>query len=496
LLAAIVLVAAAIRLPALVHDGLWRDEANVYIDVIAPTFSEFIHRVTEIEWHPPLYFLITYAWVRLTGTSELSFVILPFLLGIATVLVVYALGKKVAGVATGLLAAAMYAIAPIEIAYSSEYVYPLATLLFTLLAWVVFSVEDAALTPRRFVGVALVTLLVMYTHYVALFYVPMLIAWAFLSRGAIKQRILLATAIGTGALSFLVWLPVFLSQRRIGVPYGVVSPVLAKVAFFIMTLQQMSPFPAPFSWLPLPFVIVGLVILLRSRPINRDAVAVGALFFVALFLISAADILAVRYVIPFYGLLCVFLAWTIAGSFAVVGSTESGGGQRLGVVVASLACVAIGFGEIAYVAGTSSAPKSGIRTFIAAKPLDPATLYMVAPDYLAPTFAFYTQDDPVSYTGFVRTSRPQIFSLAGYGAEWRKSNAVDNGLLGVADDAHRYTYLDLIVDEYAKDNGAVPYGKVWTLLNLLKARYPLISQTRYAGRDEPISVYRFALNSR
>jgi uncharacterized membrane protein len=77
-LAAIIVAAALVRLPLLLHDGLWRDEAYVYVAVTAPTFRDFMQRVIASEYHPPLYFVICYFWVRLVGATELSLKALPF----------------------------------------------------------------------------------------------------------------------------------------------------------------------------------------------------------------------------------------------------------------------------------------------------------------------------------------------------------------------------------------------------------------------------------
>ena len=71
-LIAIVLLAIAVRLPQLLHAGLWRDEAYVWVDLSAPTFGEFWHRITTSESHPPLYFMLVYAWTKLFGSSEMA----------------------------------------------------------------------------------------------------------------------------------------------------------------------------------------------------------------------------------------------------------------------------------------------------------------------------------------------------------------------------------------------------------------------------------------
>jgi 4-amino-4-deoxy-L-arabinose transferase-like glycosyltransferase len=494
-LLAIVAIAVLFRLPSLLNDGLWRDEANVYVDLIAPTFGEFLHRVTAVEWHPPLFFFIAYLWAKAVGTTELTLKFLPFIFSIMTVPVVYRLGREASSSRTGLLAAAMYATAPLAISYSTEYLYPLMGLLCTLLAWLVMHARrQQRLTIAQLIVVGLVTLLTAYTHYVAMFYVPMLMLWALFSRNGIRHGIALVSALVVGVLPFVFWLPVFLNQRHIGVPYFLGMSAWDKVSFFNQTLLQCVPAsPLVLLTLFLYLIAVAFFALTRSRSLRSDPCVLALIFLSVLVLILAENLVAVRYVVPFYGLLCVFFAWVIAEATAYVQMRNPLAWHRGGVqaVIALFALVLVGNAAFAF--GNSAVPKSGIRSLVRAGPLDRSALYVIAPDYDAPTFAFYARDAGVASHGFVRWSHPEIFRLDGYAKDWSTSDAVDGALGEMARESRHYKYLDVLVDEYAHDQGRVFYGKVWQLLNRLERRYRLVSYTRYPGRYEPISEYRFLI---
>ncbi len=218
ILLAIVVLAVLMRLPSLLNDGLWRDEANVYFEVSAPTFIEFLHRTAAIEWHPPLYFFIAYLWSKVGGTGEFALKVLPFAFSILTVPFVYRLGKTASSTAAGLLAAAMYAVAPAAIVVATDYLYPMVTLLYTVLAWLVTLGRREPLTPVRYGLVALATLVVVYSHYTALLYVPLLVLWALTSPKGLRHGLGLASALIAGTIPFVLWLHVFLNEWHTGLP--------------------------------------------------------------------------------------------------------------------------------------------------------------------------------------------------------------------------------------------------------------------------------------
>ncbi len=493
-----------IRIPGLLHDGLWRDEAYVYVDVIAPTFGAFLHRVTETEYHPPLYFLISYVWLRLAGNSELSLKVLPFLCSVLTIPAVYRLGTVAGSTAIGLLAAAMYAVSPLAILESGDYVYPLMGLLCTVLASLVMAGRREPLLPARFVAIAAVTTLTMYTHYAALFYVPMLATWALLSPRGLRHGAVLAGALLLGALPFLFWLPALLSQPN---PYFIKPPwspvplfapppsALTKLGFFSWTIVRAMPlWPEKLAIVLGLFFTAALVRVVMSRRINADAIAMGLMYIIMLALISGAGRLDVRYIPPFEGFCCVFLAWPVVAWFERITLEYRSRWARWRVAAAATVCVFIATEDVIFAAHTATMPESGIRTFVLSQRLDPATLYVIAPDNMTATFAFYARGAPVAYTAFVQADHPEIFRYANDEGTYLPG-AVRDAVIRLDSSARAYGYLDLIVNDFADvqkvSRGVLYRSYVRQLLDSMKARYPLVARTEYAGRLESVTVYRF-----
>ncbi len=504
LLAAIVTAGALMRIPGLLHDGLWRDEAYVYVDSIAPTFRAFLQRVIETEYHPPLYFVISYGWLRIAGTSELALKAIPFLCSVLTIPAVYRLGAIAGPTAVGLLAAAMYAVSPMAILESGDYLYPLMALLCTVLAALVMAARREVLRPARIVAIAVVTTLAMYTHYAALFYVPMLVIWALWSPRGVRHGAAIAGALVLGALPFLFWLPVLAHQPD---PYLVKSALgpgnplfepppnaLAKLGFFAWTIVRSMPlWPEKLAIVLCAFLAVALARLVMSRQLNADAIAMGAMYAVALTLISGAGRLNVRYAVLFEGLLCVFLAWLVAAWFERIAREYPSQWARWGAVLTAVVCLFIVTEDVIFAAHTAGMPKSGIRTFVGSRPLDADTLYVIVPDYLTATFAFYARDAHVAYAAFPQSDHPEIFKF-GNDASPYAPGAVANAVNRVSSRARGDDYIDVIVDDTADlekvSNGRVYRSPTREFLDSMKARFPLVARTRYPGRMESVTVYR------
>jgi 4-amino-4-deoxy-L-arabinose transferase-like glycosyltransferase len=488
----IVAVAALMRLPSLLHDGLFRDEANVYVVAMAPSFAEFFHRIAEVEWHPPLFFLLAYFWIKAAGTSELALKGLPFLFGVLTVPVIYRLGRTIESPKIGLVAAAMYAVSPLAVSYSTSYVYPLAGFLFVLLACLVAQARQAPATIFRLAALALVTTFATYVHYAALFYLPALAAWAVTSPRGLRHSVTLALAMLAGFLPFLFWLPVFVHQHHVGLPYQQTASLADRSIFFLTTLFLFVPVRLGIPELPIFIYILFAGLLLTRRAILKSsASAVGAIFLVMVFLVSATGLDRVRYVFPAYGLQCVFLALIVWESWQFVYRTLSLQKRRWAATAAVLLILLFVGGDVGNVLANSAIPRSGIRTF-AAEGLRSDTLYVLAPDYLAPTFAYYARNAHVAFLGFARVDHPEILALEGYAAVWQAPEAVDKAVSVVERTAKTYRYVDVIVDDTANDAANMPYGKTWQFLERIKHRYRLVSKKRYAGVWEPVTVYGFA----
>jgi hypothetical protein len=192
--------------------------------------------------------------------------------------------------------------------------------------------------------------------------------------------------------------------------------------------------------------------------------------------------------------LCVFLAWIVAAWFERVAHKYSRGLPRWVPVAIAIGCLFILTEDVIFALHTAGMPKSGIRTFVASQPLDPATLYVVVPDYMTATFVFYMRDSRVAYTAFTQTDHPEIFRFGTDGSHY-SPRAVRDATVRLERTARAYRRLDLIVDD-ASDAQEIWQGVLYRsparrLLDSMEARYPLVGQTRYPGRLEAVTVYRF-----
>jgi 4-amino-4-deoxy-L-arabinose transferase-like glycosyltransferase len=492
ILLGIAIAALLLRLPSLFYAGLWRDEGYLYVDLTAQTFGQFLHRVTAVEFDPPLFFLIAYAWTRIAGISELSLKLLPLIFSILTVPAVYALGKAAATRGTGFLAAVLFAVSPLPVMYSTVYVYPFALLVFTLAAWTVTKMRRLPLTFARYASVAVSLSLAVYSHYLALIFAPLLAIWALTSPRGIKHGVFLASAIVVGSLAFVFWFPVFWHQHEIGLADREPLTLTASVAFAKSVLLEFMPVRTTL-WQTVVFSVIVLAALVLGSPRSwrSDAASLGLLFLAALFSLCAAQLTISRYVLPFSALLYVGIANALTAFAARAAKEEPRAWRRWGVAGCAVLGAFFVAGDTALAFKNGSTPESGIRTFVRSRPPESQTLYVLAPDYIASSFAFYARGTRTNFLGFARLNHPELYTLDGYEALWAEPALVGRALQTIAYDSQHMGYIDLVVDERARDSYHVPYGKTWTLLRAMGARYRLLGHWRYPGRWESIAVYRF-----
>lgn len=131
----ILIVATTVRVYAIGEQSFWLDEAHT---------AEYARMDVDDLWsfenlydraNPPGYVLLVKIWWQISKSDE-WIRMLSVLAGVATVAVVFAAGKKVAGTSAGLWAAAFLAIAGFHVRYSQEArAYALVTLCAALAMW-------------------------------------------------------------------------------------------------------------------------------------------------------------------------------------------------------------------------------------------------------------------------------------------------------------------------------------------------------------------------
>jgi mannosyltransferase len=118
ILAAILLLAFALRLYRLGAESLWYDE-TVSVYLAGGSLPALVaHTAGDI--HPPGYYLLLHAWIRLVGSSDFAVAFPSLFFGMLLVALAYWLGAWAFGPTSGLLAAFLVAISPYNIWYSQE----------------------------------------------------------------------------------------------------------------------------------------------------------------------------------------------------------------------------------------------------------------------------------------------------------------------------------------------------------------------------------------
>jgi len=196
---AILLLAAALRLPGLDAQSLWSDEIYSVESARWPLPAVLTAR----DGHPPLYSLILKALGRVRP-SDLHGRAVSAVAGIAAVGAMLALGLAIAGRRAALVAAGLLAISPLHVWYSREgRMYALVMLWSIVGSWCfVRALRDGA--RRAWVGWALVSVAGLATHYL---YGPVLLAQAVFvalrQAGALGTRRLLVIGGATVALGMV-----------------------------------------------------------------------------------------------------------------------------------------------------------------------------------------------------------------------------------------------------------------------------------------------------
>ncbi|MGA2453700.1 MAG: glycosyltransferase family 39 protein [Solirubrobacteraceae bacterium] len=176
-LAALTLLAAALRLSTLDLQSFWYDEAFTPVHVLHPSLWATLRSVVHTENTPPLWYVLAWADSRLLGTGEVALRLPSALAGVATVPVAWAIGHELAGRRAALVCAALVAVNPLFVWYSQEArAYGLFVLMGAL-AMLCFLRAQRAPTPRRMAAFAVTGALALLTHYFAVFLLIGMVLW-------------------------------------------------------------------------------------------------------------------------------------------------------------------------------------------------------------------------------------------------------------------------------------------------------------------------------
>jgi 4-amino-4-deoxy-L-arabinose transferase-like glycosyltransferase len=261
------LLGIVLRLELLATRSLWIDEA-LSLDIASAGPSGIVAISRSLEPHPPGYYLLLWTWQRVFGEGFVTARVLSTLLGLAAVVLAWALGRRMGGDWIGLGAAVLVALHPFQIFSSNEVrMYPMLTVLGLgaslalaralskpeeLRGWALYGVLAAAIGYTSYYGFLLLA-----GHLAVVLVTTPRTGW----RGP-------AVAAAVAVLSYAPWLPSLLpSVTSNPVPWRPVPPWWYPVS--ILTVQTFGGHvlgtpsyhasPPPTTWwflLLSPFVLL------------------------------------------------------------------------------------------------------------------------------------------------------------------------------------------------------------------------------------------------
>jgi mannosyltransferase len=177
LIIALTIVGALIRLLSLGFNPIWLDEAMTLQFSINP-FGEYWNLISSGgEVHPPLFYWLEHFMLYL-GQSETILRLIPALAGIATIPLVYLLGRDLVDKNTGLLAATLLTFSSFHLQYSQEARMYSLLLLFLVLTFIFFLKARRDNTYLSWVLTGIFAGLAFWTHFFAAVFVGILFLFA------------------------------------------------------------------------------------------------------------------------------------------------------------------------------------------------------------------------------------------------------------------------------------------------------------------------------
>ncbi len=209
-LAALTILAAALRFATLDLQSFWYDEAFTVVHVLHPSLSATLRGVAHSENTPPLWYVLAWADARVFGTGEVALRWPSALAGVATVPVAWAIGRELTGRrATAIATAALVAVNPLLVWYSQEARAYGLFVLCAALAMLCFLRALRAPNAANMAAFALTGSLALLSHYFAVFLLVPMALWLLWDRSSRRPAL---PAIAVLALVGLALLPLISAQ--------------------------------------------------------------------------------------------------------------------------------------------------------------------------------------------------------------------------------------------------------------------------------------------
>ncbi|MGI9626788.1 MAG: glycosyltransferase family 39 protein, partial [Longimicrobiales bacterium] len=197
-----------VRVGVALNSQVWLDEANSVLIALSP-LSDF-GAVFAPDSSPPLYYIVLKLWAFVAPIDPFWLRVPSILFGVATIPVLWMVGRAMDRPETGVVAAWLVALHPLHVYYSEEIrMYSMLVLLGLLFYYGLFHrlKEDGNSVPAILASIAL-----SYTHYYGLVLVGVGFTIALLAYPTRRRAVAVAGAVV--GIAFLPWVPVFIAQMN------------------------------------------------------------------------------------------------------------------------------------------------------------------------------------------------------------------------------------------------------------------------------------------
>ncbi|MEA3340062.1 MAG: glycosyltransferase family 39 protein [Chloroflexota bacterium] len=133
-LLALILLSFALRAYRLDGQSLWGDEAWSLFHATRESFGNVLRSARDDGVVPPAYYLFLHAWISAAGRSEFALRYVSLLCGVLATPAIFALGRRLGGVGTGIVAALFQTLSPFHVYYGQETRMYAQMTLFTILS--------------------------------------------------------------------------------------------------------------------------------------------------------------------------------------------------------------------------------------------------------------------------------------------------------------------------------------------------------------------------
>jgi mannosyltransferase len=347
-LTALVALSTLVRFGTLGSKGFWGDEVST-VDLAHRSLGHMLTGIGNLESTPPLYYVLSWAWIRLVPSTEVGIRALPALCGVALVPVTYLIARELAPRRAATIAAALVACNPFLVWYSQEArAYSLLALL-SAIALVLFIRVLKRPSARLYAGWAFVSALALATHYFAAFLaVPeaVILLWAAPRR---LPALLAVSAVGLTGASLL---PLAIHQQHLGHAAWIahasligrlgVTPLQFLVGFDVTSVAY------PAAAVALLAALVGLWRLNRAPGLESSGRTVAIVVCACFALAAVLAVLGLDYLDP-RNLIVALVPMLVLLAIGFAAPAR----ERLGVAAAVALCV----GSLAVVLLTAGEPK-------------------------------------------------------------------------------------------------------------------------------------------